>query len=218
MTSTLPLADTRDMKGLHNVFREALDAATQLVGTAADGDTRRAEYVGTYYDNVLRLLHGHHEGEDELLTPKLAERCTAAEAAEVRRIAGQHDGVLGDLAAAEAAVASWRAQPETDQRNAAVAALRQLQDSLAAHLAEEERVVLPIAARHINVAEWGELPAHGMRTFTGDKLWLIIGLVQEQMPAPAIVNMEAHMPPPVLEFWQSTGKRMFSDYIAVLRP
>jgi len=35
---------------------------------------KRAELVGTYYANVLALLHVHHEGEDELLWPRLTER------------------------------------------------------------------------------------------------------------------------------------------------
>jgi hypothetical protein len=217
MTTALPLANTSDMIGLHNIFREALDAAPRLVGTAPEGDAGRAENVGSYYDNVLRLLHGHHAGEDQLLTPRLASRCTPEEAAEVLRIAGQHESVLGDLADAETAVAAWRAKPEATERSAAVDSLGRLQGTLGAHLEEEERVVLPIAGRHIDVAEWGQLPEHGLRTFTGDKVWLIIGLVQEQMPEPAIANMESHMPPPLVEFWHSTGKRMFADYITLVR-
>lgn len=56
----LPLADTSDMIGMHRVFRQALAAAPQLVGSTTAGDADRAEVVGTYYDNVLRLLDVHH--------------------------------------------------------------------------------------------------------------------------------------------------------------
>lgn len=217
MTSTLPLADTRDMLGLHQVFRDALAGSSHLVGGVADGDRVRAELAGTYYDNVLRLLHAHHEGEDELMTPRLVERCTPEEAEQVRAVADMHQDVTDDLAAAEASVTAWRRSATAYDRDEAVALLTRLNATLVSHLDEEERIVLPIAAQHINVAEWGELPAHGMRTFTGDKLWLIIGLVQEQMPAPAIANMESHMPPPVLDMWQSPGRRMFADFAAQLR-
>lgn len=216
MTTTLPMADTRDMIGLHQVFREALASAPVLVGGSSVGDTARAELVGTYYDNVLRLLHAHHEGEDELMTPRLLARCTSAEADDVRRIARMHDDVTQDLAAAEAAVAAWRLAASASDRDAAASRLAQLDTTLAEHLDEEERVVLPIAAQYLNVAEWGELPAHGMRTFTGDKLWLIIGIVQQQMPHAARANMEAHMPPPVASMWESSGRRLFSDFIAKL--
>lgn len=217
MTSTLPLADTRDMVGLHQVFRDALAAAPKLVGDDAGDDAARAQAVAGFYDTVLRLLHAHHEGEDELMTPLLAARCTPEEAAEVTRIAGQHADVLADLDAAKTALADWRAAPGVAGRSAALAALTQLEASLAPHLSEEEQVVLPIAASYLNVAEWGQLPEHGLRAFEGDELWLVLGLVQEQMPAPAIADMEAHLPPPLLQAWHATGKQVFADRIAAVR-
>ena len=55
-------------------------------------DTSRSAMVGTYYDNVLRLLHAHHGGEDELVWPKLLERCPD-EAELVSEVAGQHEVV-----------------------------------------------------------------------------------------------------------------------------
>jgi hypothetical protein len=217
MTTALPLADTRDMIGLHRVFREALSAASVLVGQATPGDCARAEVVGTYYDNVLRLLHSHHEGEDELMTPRLLERCTSEEAAVVGRVAAMHDDVTADLAAAEAAVAAWRSSASQADRDTAVSLLVALERTLLGHLDDEERLVLPIAAKYIDVAEWGQLPAHAMRTFTGDKMWLVLGLVQEQMPEHVIATMEANMPPPLLAMWESPGRRMFADFTAQLR-
>jgi hypothetical protein len=174
----LPLADTSDMIGLHRVFREALAAAPALVGGASQDDADRVELVASYYANVLDLLHSHHEGEDELLTPRLLAR-VPAQAERIARIGGQHETVLAAVDTAEAAIASWRADP--------------------------------------SAAEWGELPAHGMRSFRGDKMWLIIGLIQEQMSPPHRADMEAHMPPPMLEFWRSDGQRMFDSYVAELR-
>ena len=212
----LPLADTSDMIGLHKVFREALSAAPQLVGSVGDDDAARADVVGSYYANVLNLLHGHHEGEDALLTPRLLER--APEHAEtISRVGGQHESVLETLDAAEQAVAAWRAAPSAASRDAAADALAALEGQLIPHLDEEEREILPIAGRHINVAEWGELPAHGMRSFTGDKMWLVLGLIQEQMTEQQRAVMEAHMPPPLLEFWTGSGRGLFDDYVADLR-
>jgi hemerythrin-like domain-containing protein len=215
--STLPLADTSDMAQVHRVFRDAVDSGPRFVAPVAAGDVDRAEYVGTYYDNVLRLLHAHHDGEDELMTPLLVERGTPAEAAEVQRVGDQHEAVLGALSSAEASVAAWRAHPTAETNAAALAALAELSTVLTAHLDEEEAVVVPIAARYMNVAEWGLLPGHAMKHFTGDKLWLILGLVQEQMRPEQIEVMAAHMPPPLLEFWATTGQRMFTDYMSGLR-
>lgn len=35
----------------------------------------------------------------------------------------------------------------------------------------------------MNVAEWGELPSHGMQHFDGDEQWLITGLIRAEMNA-----------------------------------
>lgn len=216
MTDTveLPLADTSDMIGLHRVFRNALDAAPRLLSSAV-GDPDRAGVVGGYYANVLNLLHSHHEGEDELLTPRLVER--RPESADViTRIAAQHDTVLAALRAVEAALPEWQAAPTSDATEALSARMASLNSQLSEHLDEEEQQILPIAATCVNVAEWGQLPEHGLRTFSGDKLWLVLGLIREQMTPAQVADMDAHMPPPVVQFWTETGHTLFSDYMTML--
>jgi hypothetical protein len=207
----LPLADTSDMIGFHRIFRDALAAAPELVGGAGPDDAVRALLVASYYANVLELLHRHHEGEDELLTPRLLARAPAS-ASTVARIGSQHHVVLAALHDAEQAITAWCAAPSVATRDTAKAALAVLEAGLTPHLDDEEREILPIAARHINVEEWGELPAHGMRSFGGDKMWLIIGLIQEQMTPEQKLTMEAHMPPPLLEFWIRFGRDMFTAF------
>jgi hypothetical protein len=213
--NSLPLADTSDMADIHAVFRQALSSAPKLVLTVEPGDDVRTEFVASYYDNVLRLLHGHHEGEDELMTPKLLERLPE-HAETIQRVGDQHHAVFAAVNDAEDHVAAWRANPTRANRDSAAAALMALDAVLTPHLDEEEDVIVPLAATCINVAEWGALPEHGMQTFTGDKPWLILGLVQEQMEPDKIAEMHAHMPPPVLEFWTTAGKSMFDNYVAEL--
>jgi hemerythrin-like domain-containing protein len=204
------------MAWLHQVFREALAAAPRLMSTVAAGDTARADVVGSYFDNVLRLLHGHHEGEDVLMTPKLLERLPEhAEA--VTRIGDQHGAVFTAVNKAEDAIAEWRADPSGTNRDRAAQLLAELEVVLVPHLDEEESTIVPLAAQCINIAEWAELPAHGMKVFTGDKPWLITGLVQEQMTPDRIAVMQQHMPPPVLEFWTTQGRTLFQNFIADVR-
>jgi hypothetical protein len=207
----LPLADTSDMIQFHQVFRDALGAAPDLIASIAPGDTARAEFVANYYVNVLSLLHTHHEGEDELLTPRLLQRCPD-DAETISRIGGQHKDVLGAVDDAEMAIAAWQADPSEVKGAQVAASLAALHAALAPHLDEEERDLLPIAAGCINVAEWGELPAHGMRNFTGDKPWLITGLVQDQMRPEQIEAMQAHMPPELAAFWLSTGQDLYRNH------
>ncbi|HEX4015250.1 MAG TPA: hemerythrin domain-containing protein [Frankiaceae bacterium] len=215
-TPTLPLADVSEMASLHRVFRNALNDVPRLVGPAS-GDAERAELVGSYYDNVLKLLHVHHQSEDESLTPRLVARGTPDEVAEATRIAEQHVGVLEDLDAAEAKIATFRATPNVDNGATLAGSLAVLNASLVAHLDEEEERVMPIAAKYINVAEWGEMPAHGLMNFTGDKIWLILGLIREQMTDGQRANMDEHMPPPVADFWAQSGEQLFTEYVGALR-
>lgn len=215
-TTNLPPADTSDMIGLHRVFREALAAAPPLVAGAAPDDAERVELVGSYFDNVLWLLDGHHAGEDELVTPRLLARCPE-EAGTTGRIAAQHGEVHEAIERAHACVAAWRADPAEQNAAALVAALGTLDRALTPHLDEEERTILPIAARCMNAAEWGELPAHGMQTFGGDKPWLIRGLIREQMTPQQRAAMDAHTPPPVAAMWAETGEAAYEAFVARLR-
>lgn len=209
-----PLADTSDMAQLHKVFRNAVNDAPRLIASATDAG--RVELVATYYDNVLELLHVHHDGEDELLWPKLCERAPA-EAQEVQRIAGQHGDVVSTLAAAQDRLAAWRTAPSPDTAAAATDAVAALGAALLPHLDEEEAYIVPLAAQHIYAPEWGELPGHAMRSFGGDKLWLILGLVREQMRPDQIAMQESKMPPPLLAMWNEQGSGAYEQFIAELR-
>lgn len=211
-----PLADTSDMANVHKVFREAVAQAPSLIGSAVPAGEDRIELVATYYDNVLHFLHGHHEGEDIVVWPTLCERAPD-QADEVRRIAAQHDDVLALLDEATAAVSTWRASGDQESAATAATAVSALGVALVPHLDEEEAFIVPLAAKHILAPEWGELPSHGMRTFTGDKLWLIMGLIREQMRPDQVANMDAHMPPPVAQMWNEQGEKAFTEFVTALR-
>lgn len=211
-----PLADTSDMANVHKVFREAVANAPSLIGGAVAAGPDRVDLVAGYYDNVLHFLHGHHEGEDLVVWPTLCERAPD-QADEVRRIAAQHDDVTALLDDATASVAQWRAAPDEDSAASAAAAVSALGAALLPHLDQEESFIVPLAAKHIFAPEWGELPSHGMRTFSGDKLWLILGLIREQMRPDQIASMDAHMPPPVAQMWSEQGERAFTEFVTALR-
>lgn len=214
--ATLDRPNTQDMLGIHQVFRDAFALAPALVGSVCNDKEDRVAPVASYYANVLAMLHVHHEGEDELVWPKLAQR-VPAQAELIERMQSQHEGLLDALNESERRLAEWTADPDIDRGAALAAALATLGVLCAAHFDEEERKVLPLAAECISVEEWAELPGHAMRNFTGDKIWLVLGLVQEQMPPAAVAQMEANMPPPVREMWQGAGRAEFQSFISALR-
>jgi hemerythrin-like domain-containing protein len=210
------LADATAMTRFHHIFREALTAATRFVGGAAPDDTDRIQLVGTYYDNVLRLLHAHHEAEDLTIYPWMLERLP--EHADVfARMDAEHEAILGPLALAEQAVQAWRADPTEVTRESTVTGLAELGGVLMRHLDDEEAEAVPLIGQCITVAEWGEMSGVAFQHFTGDKPWLVIGLIQEQMLPHENEVMEAGMPPPLREFWVGSGRSTFETFVTRLR-
>ena len=65
------------------------------------------------------------------------------------------------------------------------------------HFKAEEADILPLASRYMSPEEWGALAGHSMATFTGDKLWLILGLIFEQMNGEAVAATLTMLPPPM---------------------
>ncbi|HEU5035216.1 MAG TPA: hemerythrin domain-containing protein [Mycobacteriales bacterium] len=212
---TPPLADTSDMAQVHRVFRDAVAAAPSLIGSAVAGEHGRVDLVAAYYRNVLALLHAHHDGEDELIWPILIDRAPE-QAAEVQRIAGQHADVDSALQAASAAIGEWQQTHSEVSGRAAAVAVTALGAALLPHLDEEEAVIVPLAAQHIFAPEWGELPGHALRNFSGDKMWLVLGLIREQMSPQQLAMMDDHMPPPLVAMWQQQEAE-FGDFVSELR-
>ncbi len=212
----LPLADATAMIRFHRIFREALDAAPRVIGEVAAGDHARAAHVGGYYANVLALLHAHHEAEDDTIFPWMLERLP--EHAElINRGNAEHEAVVGRLEAAEEALVSWRAAPSDGSRAELLSTLDTLGESLIEHLDHEEADVVPLIGQCIDVAEWGAMSANAFQRFSGDKPWLVIGLIQEQLLPTENATMEANMPPPARDFWLGTGRGMFEEYVGALR-
>jgi iron-sulfur cluster repair protein YtfE (RIC family) len=209
-----PRPDTNDMFAVHGVFRDSLGAAPTLVGGIAPDDAERVALIANYYENILSFLEAHHDGEEKLVFPLLRERCDGAGAL-IDHMAEQHEEALALLEQAKSSLAAW---PSGDA--AAQAAAQERLDALCSHLVrhltEEEQKVLPLAAANLSMEEWGALPGHGMANFHGDKIWLILGLIQERMTDEQRAAMLAHMPPPALEMWTGFGAQAFEDYSSVV--
>jgi hypothetical protein len=213
MTTGPSTPDVTEMTAVHRVFRNSFAAAPGLIDGVKDGDTARAAVVGSFLTNVLGFLHVHHGGEDDLLFPKLLDRATDKEL--VARIAGQHHDVDRAFGATESSLAAWTSAPDAASGAALRDSVAELQDVLLAHLDEEESTILPIVAEHITAEEWGELPGHAMGAFEGD-VWLILGLVREQMNEEQRDRMFREMPPPVVEAWKTVGLPAYRQTVADL--
>ena len=208
--------DTSDMLIPHGVFRSFFATVTGIVDGVTATDTESVAVVHSYCDNVLRFLDAHHGGEDAILWPALTERCAEARKL-IGRMEGEHASVHAARERAGAALGSWYALPSRETARALTTALGDLRAVLENHLSEEEVEILPLASRHVSPEEWGSLPGHAMSHFSGDKIWLILGLVFEQMSSEQLATTLTLMPPPVVEMWTTSGKPAFDEFIAAVR-
>ena len=208
--------DTSDMLIPHGLFRSNLAPAGDIVTAVRRGDSQRVALVSNYVDNILRFLDAHHGGEDAVVWPVLAARCETA-AALLARMESQHVAIHELREKTETLRTRWTESGDPEDGRALADALRSLGAELEVHFAEEEAEILPLASRYMSAEEWGALPGHAMQHYTGDKLWLLLGLVFEQMTQEQLDAVLPHMPAPVMEMWNTTGKRDYESFIAKVR-
>ena len=211
-----PTIDVSDMYAVHQVFRDAFGSGAQMVSSVGEEEIERQILVKDYLSDVLALLAVHHEGEDELVWPLLRERAPEHTAL-IDEMESQHHQIHADLDRAEAALAAWSEHPDESTSAALAAALDAVDATLVPHLDREEQEILPVAAATMTAEEWGQLPQHGTTHFRGERIWLILGLIREQMTPEQLAHMDAAMPPPAVEFWQTAGQGMFDDFVGRLR-
>ena len=207
--------DVSDMYAIHKALTGALDAAPAYVANA-DADSERVEVIGSFFENVIELLHVHHTGEDELIYPVLEQRCPERRP-ELERIDNQHKLLHTPMDAGRSVIATWRTAPSTDNAHAIIDALASIDELLRPHLAEEETVMLPIAAKWMSPEEWGRLSGHGLSIFRADKPWLALGLVREQLAQNQRDGMLAGMPPEMRTMWTEQWEPAFNTFIAEVR-
>ncbi len=214
---TLPAgagSDTSDMLAVHAALRSSLGSAPDFIASAAGDDQRRA-LIANYYDNLIEFLRVHHEGEEALVFPLLAERAPE-QMAVVATAKDQHEEVVSLMATVGDRRTAWEAEGDP-AADGLVGAIGTLNDVLCVHLSEEEATVLPVASVCLTPEEWGRLPGHAMGSFTGDKVWLILGLIRENLTQDQCDHMLANMPPPARQMWEQVGESSFDALITEVR-
>lgn len=211
--------DTSDMGRAHAVIRRALASAPHLLGAVGVDDAAQAARIATYYEAVLLFVHIHHEGEDELLWPRLRQRCPDA-LATIDHAAEQHEHLLADLATAESSLLAWRDEPTLERAAVLAGGLAVLGANLTQHLDDEERTILPLVEQHLTVQEWEELPAHGSRNWrqrAPHLRWLVMGLMSDEQSPELRATIQAGMPPAVRDYWTTEAEPRYREFVTALR-
>ena len=204
--------DTRDMVVVHTAFRREFGLAPALVRGVAPGDQRRADVVADHLEMLTAMLHHHHAGEDRLLWSKLHERVAADIAPVVSLMEQQHERIHAANDRVVADLARWRVGASETDREALAAGLDEVDAALVEHLAAEEERLLPIAARHLTPAEWGQLGEEGMGGLKKRQLPLVFGMLQYQGDPEVIAMMLSHAPAPARLLMPFLAPRAFRRY------
>ena len=201
---------------VHRVFRRELVLVPQLVRKVAAGDTNRARIVGGHLQLVLAGLEMHHTGEDALLWPLLLERA-APSTGLVETMQAQHRRVDEYADHVAPVLEEWMSRASEVRGEQLAQLLDRFAEALFEHLDLEEREILPLARRHLSIAEWDSLGDHGKESMTARQLPLMFGCVVEDTDVEERAQVLGHLPAPVRVLLRTVGAWHYRRYITRVR-
>jgi Hemerythrin HHE cation binding domain len=172
-----PYADTRHMYKVHTMFRREFALLPGLVRSVPARDDERAQAAAGHIRLVNLVLHHHHTSEDEVLWPLLLARAPRDIDPVVHLMEGHHRGIESILAEVDELLGTWTGSAACEDGEALAEALEQLAVGLFEHMGLEEKLVLPIAQRHIFAAEWEKMVADGAAAIPPDVGPVLAGML-----------------------------------------
>lgn len=202
--------DVRDMLVVHTALLREFRLAPAAVRRAGDADTRQRDRVDGHLDLLCTLMHHHHEGEDELLWPLLRERLVGEDAAMLDVVEAQHAGIDAALSRVNDARSAWRESLDPTTTRRLASALEDLFVALRDHLEVEERSVLPLAAVHLDPAEWHAVGEAGAASVPKSAMPLVIGMFAYEADPAVLKDMLRPAPAPVRVLVPRIGPRVYA--------
>ena len=215
MSEAQPI-DVRDMAIIHRTFRKAYDESARLVRAAPAPSPGRVTFLADHIDFAIAALHIHHEGEDELLYPKLIER-VPEQAPMTEQVDHEHQTIKTALDAASAACATWRQRPSSETGEALAAALDQLNSVVQPHLDDEEQKIVPLAAVTLTQQEWDAVGEHGVAQIPRNNRGIACGMILDPLSEDDRGYMMRVLPAPVRMLSPLLIERPWNKYASTLR-
>lgn len=172
-----PYADTRDMYLVHAMFRREFALAPALVRGVAADDTGRAGIVADHIRLLTTVLHEHHSGEDAVLWPRLLARAPKEVDPVVHLVESHHEGIEALTGQVEVLLKTWGDSASGADREELATVLERLAVALYEHMGLEEKLILPLAERHIFATEWEQMVAEAAAGMPPEHGPVIIGMV-----------------------------------------
>lgn len=206
--------NTNDMLLLHRTFRREFARMPDLLRRAGS-DHRRAALVGSHALEMVGLLHVHHHGEDLHLYPLLRERA-GLDRELLDRMEAQHLEVGDALEAIQADLATWADTADGPTGERIAERIERVLPVLDEHLAEEERHVLPLAARTVSQTEWDKMAEHGLGAIAPKRRLVILGHILADASPGELAEFTAVLPAPVRFLYRVVGRRQYHKEISAI--
>jgi hypothetical protein len=200
---------------VHRVFRRESALAPRLVRAVPDGDTTRAAQIAAHLDDYVMGLHHHHSLEDELVWPLLHAR--GADGGLVDRMEEQHQRIDRSLTVVAEWLPAWLREANHIAREELALALTEHRTVLLEHLDDEERLVLPLVAEHLTVAEWDLVGQRGLEGLPKNKVLLALGAILEDATPQERAYFLGKAPFIGRLLWKTVGRRQYAASCRALR-
>ncbi|MFJ9025231.1 hemerythrin domain-containing protein [Streptomyces sp. NPDC102259] len=200
---------------VHRIFRRESALLPRLVRAVPDGGTARATKVAQHLREYLAGLHSHHSLEDELVWPLLRDRAVDDEL--VGRMEEQHRRIDESLVAVTEWIPAWEQAADHIAGEELALALDEHRTALLEHLDDEERLVLPLIAEHLTVAEWDLVGRRGLERIPKDKLLLALGAILEEATPPERAYFLGRAPLVGRLLWKAVGRRRYATACRAMR-
>ncbi|GAA2199332.1 hemerythrin domain-containing protein [Sinomonas flava] len=210
-------AGTAGMRRIHRVFLWAYDEAPGLVRSAEAGDTARAAYVGEVLATFDKLLHVHHEGEDESMYPALAQRAPGC-AMHVELMLAQHRQVAERLEEIGPLREQWVRTADPDVRDRLAERYASMGDLLKVHLRREVTEVMPAVDRVVTEDEMAAMVKHSTSSFSAKVMLAYLGMVLASNPPEERKGLFMDVPAPIRVAYRLVGRRLYRKQYSTLFP
>jgi hemerythrin-like domain-containing protein len=201
---------------VHRTFRKAYTESAQLVRAAPTPSPERVTFLADHIDFAIKALHIHHEGEDELLYPKLIER-VPEQAPMTEEVEHEHELIKTALDDTSAACATWRQRPSAETGEALAASLDKLNKVAQVHLDDEEQKIVPLAAVTLTQQEWDAMGKHGVGEIPRNKRGIAFGFMLDPLNEADRAHMMHVLPAPIRMLSPFLIERPWKKYAYTLR-
>lgn len=206
----------QQMVVIHRVFRREFGLLPALSRGVAPDDLERSKDVADHATGLLRFVHIHHSGEDELLWPVLLDK-VAIESDLIMRMEQQHEHVAALLPHAQQLLPAWAAAPSTERGAELAATFEEIAAVLNEHLGQEETQILPLVETHLTVGEWERLGEHARGHLAPPELMASLAAIVEEADDEERLMFTAALPPPVLTMFVEQAEPAYRDRMRQLR-